>query len=109
MYLLMANVGYMMFSLFQKGFKHYSGYISQLFFLFCLMLVMIARDVSGGLAISVSLGGIGILVLLPMYLQRQIDILMAENRFAEIEPYARWKANIAWTELNHHLHSWLCC
>ncbi|NLF98488.1 MAG: rhomboid family intramembrane serine protease [Candidatus Riflebacteria bacterium] len=104
MYILMANVGYMMFSLFQKGFKHYSGYISQLFFLFCLMLVMIARDVSGGLAISVSLGGIGILVLLPMYLQRQIDILMAENRFAEIEPYARWKAHIAWTELNHHLH-----
>jgi rhomboid protease GluP len=104
MYLLMANVGYMMFSLFQKGFKNYSGYISQLFFLLCLMIVMIARDVSGGMAISVSLGGIGLLVLLPMYLQRQIDVLMAENRFAEIEPYARWKAHIAWTDLNHHLH-----
>jgi len=104
MYLLMANVGYMMFSLFQKGFKHYSGYISQLFFLLCLMIVMIARDVSGGVAISVSLSGIVILVLLPMYLQRQIDILMAENRFAEIEPYARWKAHIAWTDMNYHLH-----
>lgn len=104
MYLLMANVGYMMFSLFQKGFKHYSGYISQLFFLLCLMVVMLVRDFSGGLAISISLAGIGVLVLLPMYLQRQIDSLMAENRFAEIEPYARWKANLAWTEMNSHLH-----
>lgn len=104
MYLLMANVGYMMFSLFQKGFKHYSGYISQLFFLLCLMIVMIARDISGGTAISISLAGIAILVLLPMYLQRQIDSLMAENRFNEIEPYARWKAHIAWTEMNSHLH-----
>ncbi|MBU1106413.1 MAG: rhomboid family intramembrane serine protease [Candidatus Riflebacteria bacterium] len=104
MYLLMANVGYMMFSLFQKGFKHYSGYISQLFFLLCLMIVMLARDVGGGMAISISLCGIGLLVLLPMYLQRHIDALMAENRFAEIEPYARWKANLAWTEMNVHLH-----
>ncbi len=104
MYLLMANVGYMMFSLLQKGFKHYSGYISQLLFLFCLMIVMLARDFSGTMAISVSLAGIGILVLVPMYLQRQIDMLMAENRFAEIEPYARWKAHIAWTEMNYHLH-----
>ncbi|MDD2997711.1 MAG: rhomboid family intramembrane serine protease [Candidatus Riflebacteria bacterium] len=104
-YILIANVGYMIFSLSRKGFKHYSGYISQLFFLFCLMIVLIARDFSGGLALSVSLIGILILVLFPIFLQRQIDALMSENRFAEIEPYARWKANLAWSELNVHMHN----
>lgn len=103
-YILIANVGYMIFSLFRKGFKHYSGYISQLFLLLCLMIVLVARDVSGGTALGVSFAGIVILVLVPVFLQRQIDVLMAENRFAEIEPYARWKANLAWSELNVHLH-----
>jgi len=103
-YILIANVGYMIFSLYRKGFKHYSGYISQLFFLLCLMITMVARDVSGELALGVSLSGIVILVLAPIYLQRQIDALMAENRISEIEPYARWKANLAWSELNAHMH-----
>lgn len=103
-YILMANVGYMIFSLFRKGYRHYSGYISQLFFLLCLMILMIAKDVAGGIAISVSLLGIFLVVILPMFLQRQIDVLMAENRLAEIEPLARWKAHLAWSELNIHLH-----
>jgi len=103
-YILIANVGYMIFSLYRKGFKHYSGYISQLFFLLCLMITMVARDVGGGIALGVSLSGIAILVLAPIYLQRQIDALMAENRISEIEPYARWKANLAWSELNVHMH-----
>lgn len=103
-YIFIANVGYMIFSLFQKGFKHYSGYIAQLFFLLCMMILMVAREVDGGIAILVSLMGIALLVLLPIYLQRQIDVLLAENRFADIEPYARWKANIAWSEMNAHLH-----
>ncbi|MDD3148497.1 MAG: rhomboid family intramembrane serine protease [Candidatus Riflebacteria bacterium] len=103
-YILIANVGYMIFSLYRKGFRHYSGYISQLFFLLCLMIVMVARDVSGGMALGVSFAGISILVLLPIFLQRQIDGLMAENRITEIEPYARWKANLAWSELNVHMH-----
>lgn len=103
-YIFIANVGYMIFSLFQKGFKHYSGYIAQLFFLLCLMILMVAREIDGGIAILVSLLGIALLVLLPIYLQRQIDVLLAENRFADIEPYARWKANIAWSEMNAHLH-----
>lgn len=103
-YILIANVGYMIFSLFKRGFRHYSGYISQLFFLLCLMIVLIARDISGSLALTLSLGGIFVLVLLPIFLQRRIDSLMAENRIAEIEPYARWKANLAWSELNAHMH-----
>lgn len=104
LYILMANVGYMIFSLFRKGYRHYSGYISQLFFLLCLMILLVAKDVAGGIAISVSLLGIFLVVLLPMFLQRQIDVLMAENRLAEIEPLARWKAHLAWSELNIHLH-----
>lgn len=104
LYIFMANVGYMIFSLFQKGFKHYSGYIAQLFFLLCLMVLMVAKEVDGGMAILVSLLGIFLLVLVPIYLQRQIDVLMAENRFNEIEPYARWKANLSWSEMNAHLH-----
>ncbi len=103
-YILIANVGYMIFSLYRKGFRHYSGYISQLFFLLCLMIVLVARDFSGGTALGISLTGIGVLILVPIYLQRQIDGLMAENRIAEIEPYARWKANLAWSELNVHMH-----
>ncbi|HNW11306.1 MAG TPA: rhomboid family intramembrane serine protease, partial [Candidatus Rifleibacterium sp.] len=70
----------------------------------CLMITMVARDVGGGIALGVSLSGIAILVLAPIYLQRQIDALMAENRISEIEPYARWKANLAWSELNVHMH-----
>lgn len=100
-YILIANVGYMIFSLYRKGFKHYSGYISQLFLL-CLMITMVARDVGGGIALGVSLSGIAILVLAPIYLQRQIDALMAENRISEIEPYARWKANLAWSRQCAH-------
>lgn len=103
-YILIANVGYMIFSLYRKGFRHYSGYISQLFFLLCLMIVLVARDVSGGTALGISLAGIAILILVPIFLQRQIDGLMAENRISEIEPYARWKANLAWSELNVHMH-----
>ncbi len=103
-YILIANIGYMIFSLFKRGFRHYSGYISQLFFLLCLMIVLVARDISGSVALSVSLTGIFILVLLPIFLQRRIDALMAENRIDEIEPYARWKANLAWSELNAHMH-----
>ena len=51
-YILIANVGYMIFSLYRKGFKHYSGYISQLFFLLCLMITMVARDIGGGIALA---------------------------------------------------------
>ncbi|MEW6712346.1 MAG: rhomboid family intramembrane serine protease, partial [Candidatus Riflebacteria bacterium] len=104
MYILMANVGYMIFSLFRKGYRHYSGYISQLFTLLIVMVFLIAYDVQGGVAIAVSFTGIFLIVIVPMFLQRQIDVLMAENRLAEIEPLARWKANLAWSELNIHLH-----
>jgi membrane associated rhomboid family serine protease len=100
----MANLGYMIFSLYKKGYSHYSGYISQLFFLLCLIILMVAKDVSGVFSVSTSLCGIFIVVIVPMFLQRQIDVLMAENRLDEIEPLARWKANLAWSELNHHLH-----
>jgi len=104
MYIFMANVGYMIFSLFQKGYRHYSGYIAQLFLLLVMMITLLVRDVDGLTAVLVSLSGIGLLVFLPIFLQRQIDVLMAESRYAEIEPYARWKANIAWSEMNAHLH-----
>lgn len=104
LYILMANVGYMIFSLFRKGYRHYSGYISQLFFLLCMMILLVAKDISGGIAISTSLLGIFVVVIIPMFLQKQIDSLMAENRLEDIEPLARWKANLAWSELNIHLH-----
>lgn len=103
-YILMANVAYMIFSLWLKGFRHYSGYISQLFFLLCLMIVIVARGFSGGLAIFVAIAGIFLLVFLPMMIQRKIDGLMAAGRFEELEFYARLKANIVWSELNVHLH-----
>lgn len=104
MYIFMANVGYMIFSLFQKGYRHYSGYIAQLFLLLVLMITLLVRDIDGITSVLVSLSGIVLLVFLPIFLQRQIDVLMAESRYAEIEPYARWKANIAWSEMNAHLH-----
>jgi membrane associated rhomboid family serine protease/tetratricopeptide (TPR) repeat protein len=103
-YILIANVAYMIFSLFLKGYKHYSGYIAQLFFLLCLMITLMAKGYDGWGAIGVSLCGIFGLVILPIFLQKQIDFLVAENRLDEIEPIARFKANIAWSELNVHLH-----
>lgn len=103
-YILMANVAYMIFSLWLKGFRHYSGYISQLFFLLCLMIVIVARGFSGGVVIFVAIAGIFFLVFLPMMIQRKIDVLMSAGRFEELEFYARLKANIVWSELNVHLH-----
>ncbi|MGM0599330.1 MAG: rhomboid family intramembrane serine protease [Candidatus Rifleibacteriota bacterium] len=104
LYIIMANLGYMIFSLYRKGYSHYAGYISQLFFLLCLIILMVAKNVSGVFSVSTSLCGIFVVVVLPMFLQKQIDVLMAENRLDEIEPLARWKANLAWSELNVHLH-----
>ena len=103
-YILIANVAYMIFSLFLKGYKHYSGYIAQLFFLLCLMITLMAKGYDGWGAIGISLCGIFGLVILPIFIQKQIDFLVAENRLEEIEPLARFKANIAWSELNVHLH-----
>lgn len=102
-YIIMANIAYMIFSLWLKGFKHYSGYISQLFFLLCLTIVLTFKDFNILLTIAVSIGGIVLLVIWPMFIQRKIDGLLNENKLENIEYYARIKANLVWSELNIHL------
>lgn len=105
LYILIANVGYMIFSLVRRGVRAFGGYILQLTGLLAGMLVLVARSEDGVWAIGLSLAGVFVLVGMPLLLQKQIERLVSEQRFAEIEPLARWKARLAWSDLNAHLES----
>jgi|GEM_PF-962889 len=103
-YILIANVGYMMFSLARRGFRHYSGYIAEMSVLLSFMIMVVVKGYSSLWTVIWSLGGIFVVVGIPLLLQKQIEKLIAEQRFDEIEPLARWKANLAWSEMNIHFH-----
>ncbi|NLI75272.1 MAG: rhomboid family intramembrane serine protease [Candidatus Riflebacteria bacterium] len=105
LYILIANVGYMVFSLCRRGVRPFGGYILQLVTLLGAMVALVARGESGFWAVTLSLAGVFILVGIPLLLQKQIERLISEQRFAEIEPLARWKALLAWSELNSHLEA----
>jgi len=103
LYILIANVGFMIFSLSKKGIKIYLGYLLQLFLILLYMIFMVGWGKSGITAISISVFFLVLIILIPLILQRHIEKLISEQRFDEIEPYAKWKANLAWSEPNLHL------
>lgn len=103
-YIVIANVAYLIFSLIRQGFKHYSNYIAELLFLIILLFYLLRRGIGGGWTLLIGVVGLFILVFLPVILQKQIDGLMADSRFDEIEPFARLKAAVAWSFPNYHLH-----
>ncbi len=103
MYILIANVGYMIFFLFRKGTGPYGGYIAQLFTFLCFMVLIVVRQWEGLGTVLLSIFGMFAFLGAPAILQRRIDSLMAQQRFGEIESPAQWKAWLAWSELNQHL------
>lgn len=105
LYILIANVGYMIFSLVRRGVRAFGGYILQLSALLVVMLLLVARGEDGAWAVGLSLAGVFLLVGLPLLLQKQIERLVADQRLAEIEPLARWKARLAWSDVNAHLET----
>lgn len=104
LYILLANVGFMIFSLARQGFRTFSGYIAQLGVLGAFMVFLLGRDLAGFWGVTAAGAGIFVLVGMPMLIQRRIEGLISEQRFDEIEPLARWKAWLAWSDLNSHLH-----
>ncbi len=104
LYILLANVGFMIFSLVRQGFRTFSGYIAQLGVLASFMVFLLGRDLAGFWGVAAAGAGIFVLVGMPMLIQRRIESMISEQRFDEIEPLARWKAWLAWSDLNTHLH-----
>lgn len=104
LYIFLANVGFMMFSLARQGFRIFSGYIAQLGVLASFMVFLLGRDLAGFWGVAAAGVGIFLLVGMPMLIQRRIEGLVSEQSFEEIEPLARWKAWLAWSDLNTHLH-----
>ncbi len=102
-YILAANVAFLIFSLLKQGFKYYSNYIAELSFLLIGIFWLSHRDIASGWVFLIFLFGIFVLVILPIMIQGKIDSLMAENRLDEIEFYARIKALLAWSTPNSHL------
>ncbi|HEY9068650.1 MAG TPA: rhomboid family intramembrane serine protease [Candidatus Ozemobacteraceae bacterium] len=103
LYIFLANVGFMMFSLARRGFRAFSGYIAQLGVLAAFMVFLLGRDLVALWSVAVAGAGIFVLVGVPMLIQRRIEALISEQRFDEIEPLARWKARVVWSDLNAHL------
>ena len=102
-YIILANLAYMILSLLRQGFKHYSAYIGQLSVLVTLIIWMLVKDFGAGTTLLVALIGTFILVILPIIFQRHIDALMAEGHFEELGFYTKIKAAIAWSSINAHL------
>ncbi|HOY67927.1 MAG TPA: rhomboid family intramembrane serine protease [Candidatus Ozemobacteraceae bacterium] len=103
LYIFLANVGFMMFSLARRGFRAFSGYIAQLGVLAAFMVFLLGRDLVALWSVAAAGAGIFLLVGVPMLIQRRIEALVAEQRFDEIAPLARWKARVVWSDLNAHL------
>ena len=102
-YIIAANVAYLVFSLIKQGFKHYSNYIAELLFFVIILLWLLHRDIDPVWVFLAGVLGVVILVIIPIFLQSKIDSLMAENRYDEILFFAKLKASIAWSYPNSHL------
>ncbi len=102
-YILAANIAYLIFSLIRQGFKHYSNYIAELFTLMMGSLWLLNQDINPGWVLLLSVIGIIVFIVLPVILQGKIDSLMAENRYDEIKSFATLKSAIAWSSPNSHL------
>lgn len=104
LYLLIANVSFLIFVLARKNLKAYLGYTVQLIFLELFMITALVKGYVSFDTVSLSIVAVVLLAVVPAVLQRRIDTLLASHRVNEIEPFARWKARLAWSDVNVHLH-----
>ncbi len=103
LYILIANTGFMLYSLARRGWRANAGYLIQLGLILAFMVIMLIWGTSGFWAVVVSSGCIIVSVVIPFLLQKRLETLLAEQRFDEIENVAWWKAALAWSEVNAHL------
>ena len=80
LYILIANVGYVIFSLAGKGFRAFGGYIMQLGVLMLFMVLALLKAESGFWAVIGGLVGVFVLVGIPLIIQKQIDAFAAGSR-----------------------------
>lgn len=102
-YIIVANIAYLIFNLLRQGFKNYYNYIAELFTLMVGILWLLSKGFNSGWVLLASVVGIFVLIILPVMLQGKIDSLMAECRYDEIKFFADIKAAIAWSNPNYHL------
>ena len=102
-YIIEANIAYLIFSLLIQGFKHYSNYIAELIFLLILTVYLTLKGLAMGWVFLIALIGILLTVFIPFILQAQIDRLIEDNCYNEIAPLAKLKASLAWSYPNSHL------
>lgn len=102
-YIIVANIAYLIFNLIKQGFKNYYNYIAELFTLMIAILWLLNKGFYSGWVLLASVVGILVLIILPVMLQGKIDSLMAESRYDEIKFFADIKAAIAWSNPNYHL------
>jgi membrane associated rhomboid family serine protease len=102
-YIILANLLYMILSLLRQGFKHYSGYIGQLLVFVAMLVHGMVTGYGSGVILLCAVIGTFILVIIPIILQRHMDILIAEGLFTHLRIYARLKAALAWSNVNNHL------
>ncbi len=102
-YIIVANIAYLIFSLLLQGFKHYSNYIAELIFLLILTIYLTLKGLAMGWVFLIGLIGILLTVFIPFILQAQIDRLIEDNCYNEIAPLAKLKASLAWSYPNSHL------
>ena len=102
-YIIEANIAYLIFSLFIQGFKHYSNYIAELIFLLILTIYLTLKGLAIGWVFLIALIGILLIVFIPFIIQGQIDRLIEDNCYNEIASLAKLKASLAWSYPNSHL------
>lgn len=104
LYLLLANLAYMIFTLIRLGWRQQLGYIPQLLAAGAVLAWPLARgEEVGGSWLLLATGLLGALVFVPWVLQRRLDNLLAEHRYDEALVAARNKAQLAWSQTNQHL------
>ncbi|MBF0405923.1 MAG: rhomboid family intramembrane serine protease [Candidatus Riflebacteria bacterium] len=103
MYFLIANVAFMIFSLSSRGMRLYKSYLGQLTGILVFMILSLKFDQDGLKSIFFSVLLIFLVVILPYIFQKRIEMLLLEQRFDEIEWYAKAKSLFAWTEINQHI------
>lgn len=109
LYIILINIAYMIYSLCRKGFKEQFGYIWELVAFLTVLILMMKRGWSDGYVLSIGFIGIILIVIIPIIIQRHIEILMAEGLFSDLVFYTKLKSALAWSDLNAHLKDIAVC
>lgn len=99
----------MVYSLCRRGYREQSGYIWELIGFLSIIVGMIYQGWGDGIVLLVAFAGILVIVIIPIIIQRHIEVLMAEGMFDDLVFYAKLKYFLAWSSLNGHLKDIAVC